>query len=146
MKLKITLASATALAMMMGGAYADGNNAYLDQDGWYTGEPDALDAGDQNYVVALLSRLSVRHSGSFSWIQQLPFDLTSAATFYWADEFRRAHFERADFRLARRVDTTKYSYELALTMQHYLNREPGLSPDNIISDHNQFFVEAGVRF
>ncbi|MGM0767674.1 MAG: TonB-dependent receptor plug domain-containing protein [Pseudomonadota bacterium] len=120
--------------------------AYLDQDGWYTGEPDALDEGDQRYVVELLGRLSVEHSGSFSWIQQLPFDLTSAATFYWADEFRRSHFERADFRIARRIYAPKYSYELALTMQHYLNREPELSPDNIISDHNQFFVEAGVRF
>lgn len=120
--------------------------AYLDQNGWYTGDPDALDAGDQDYVVELLGRLSVRHSGSFSWIQQLPFDLTSAATFYWADEFRRAQFERADFRIARRIYAPKYSYELAVTMQHYLNRDQDLSPDNIISDHNQFFVEAGVRF
>ncbi|MEX2475995.1 TonB-dependent receptor plug domain-containing protein [Marinobacter sp.] len=120
--------------------------AYLDQDGWYTGQPDALNADDQDYVVELLGRLSVRHSGSFSWIQKLPFNLTSAATFYWADEFRRSQFERADFRIARRIDASRYSYELALTMQHYLNRDPELSPDNLISDHNQFFVEAGVRF
>lgn len=120
--------------------------ARLDQDGWYTGDPNALDAGDQRYVVELLGRLSVEHSGSFAWIQQLPLDLTSAATFYWADEFRRSHFERADFRIARRIYAPKYSYELGVTMQHYLNRDPELSPDNIISDHNQFFVEAGVRF
>ncbi len=120
--------------------------AYLDQDGRYTGDPNKLDAGDQEYVVALLGRLSVRHSGSFAWIQQLPFNLTSAATFYWADEFRRAQFERADFRIARRIFASNYSYELAFTMQHYLNRVPDLSPDNIIRNHNQFFVEAGVRF
>lgn len=119
--------------------------AYLDQDGRYTGENDR-DAGDKQYAIDLMGRLSVRHSGSFAWIQELPFDLTSSAAFYFADEFRRAQFERADFRLARQVFRTGYSYELALTMQHYLNREPTLSPDNIISDHNQFFVEAGVRF
>ncbi|KPQ01611.1 TonB-dependent siderophore receptor [Marinobacter sp. HL-58] len=119
--------------------------AYLDQDGRYTGANDR-DAGDKRYAVELLGRLSVRHSGSFTWIQDLPFDLTSSAAFYFADEFRRAHFERADFRLARRVHATGYSYELALTMQHYLNTDPTLSPDNIIRDHNQFFVEAGVRF
>lgn len=119
--------------------------AYLDQDGRYTGEDDR-DAGDKQYAIDLLGRLSVRHSGSFAWIQKLPFDLTSSAAFYFADEFRRSHFERADFRLARRVFNAGYSYEIALTMQHYLDRDPTLSPDNIIKDHNQFFVEAGVRF
>ncbi|WP_407657995.1 TonB-dependent receptor plug domain-containing protein [Marinobacter orientalis] len=119
--------------------------AYLDQDGRFTGENDR-DAGDRQYAIDLLGRLSVRHSGSFAWIQDLPFDLTSSAAFYFADEFRRSQFERADFRLARQVFKTGYSYEVALTMQHYLSREPTLSPDNIIRDHNQFFVEAGVRF
>ena len=119
--------------------------AYLDQDGRYTGENDR-DAGDRRYAVELLGRLSVRHSGSVAWIQELPFDLTSSAAFYFADEFRRSQFERADFRLARQIFASGYSYELALTMQHYLNRDPTLSPDNLISDHNQFFVEAGVRF
>ncbi len=119
--------------------------AYLDQDGRYTGENDR-DAGDRQYAIDLLGRLSVRHSGSFAWIQDLPFNLTSSAAFYFADEFRRSQFERADFRLARRVFGSSYSYELALTMQHYLNRDPTLSPDNVIKDHNQFFVEAGVRF
>ncbi|MCG2580514.1 MAG: TonB-dependent receptor [Marinobacter sp.] len=120
--------------------------AYLDQNGRYTGAPNALDSRDQEYVVELLGRLSVRHSGSFAWIQQLPFGLTSSATFYWADEFRRSQFERADFRLARSIFASSYSYELAFTVQHYLNREPDLSPDNIIQNHNQFFIEAGIRF
>jgi iron complex outermembrane receptor protein len=31
-------------------------------------------------------------------------------------------------------------------MQHYLQTEPTLSSDNRINDHNQFFVEAGIRF
>ncbi|MFN2360651.1 MAG: TonB-dependent receptor plug domain-containing protein [Marinobacter sp.] len=117
--------------------------AYLDQDGRFTGEPDTE---KKQRPIDLLGRMSVRHSGSFAWIQDLPFDLTSSAAFYFADEFRRSHFQRADFRLARRVFATGYSYELALTMQHYLDRDPTLSPDNIIKDHNQFFVEAGVRF
>ncbi|MCL7944719.1 TonB-dependent receptor [Marinobacter sp. ATCH36] len=119
--------------------------AYLDQDGRYTGANDR-DAGDKQYAIDLLGRLSVRHSGSFAWIQDLPWNLTSSAAFYFADEFRRSHFERADFRLARQIFMTGYSYELALTMQNYLDRDPTLSPDNIIRDHNQFFVEAGVRF
>ncbi|PXX91777.1 TonB-dependent receptor [Marinobacter vulgaris] len=119
--------------------------AYLDQNGRYTGDDDR-DAGDRQYAIDLLGRLSVRHSGSVAWIQDLPFDLTSSAAFYFADEFRRSQFERADFRLARRIFATGYSYELALTMQHYLSRDPTLSPSNIIRDHNQFFVEAGVRF
>lgn len=119
--------------------------AYLDQDGRYTGANDR-DAGDKQYAIDLLGRLSVRHSGSFTWIQDLPFNLTSAAAFYFADEFRRSQFERIDLRLARSIYQSGYSYEIALTMQHYLNRDVELSPDNIIKDHNQFFVEAGVRF
>jgi iron complex outermembrane receptor protein len=35
---------------------------------------------------------------------------------------------------------------LALTVQHYLNAKPWISPDNRIEDQNQFFVEAGIRF
>lgn len=120
--------------------------AYLDQDERYTGDPAALLPKDQKYILELMGRLSVRHSGSFSWIQELPFNLTSAASFYWADQFRRNQFQRADLRLAHRVDGPKYSYILALTMQHYLDMQPPTSPDNIISRNNQFFVEAGIRF
>ncbi|WP_379864956.1 TonB-dependent receptor plug domain-containing protein [Marinobacter sp. M5B] len=119
--------------------------AYLDQDGRYTGANDR-DAGDKQYAIDLLGRLSVRHSGSFAWIQDLPFNLTSSAAFYFADEFRRSHFERLDLRLARHIFKTGYSYEFAVTMQHYLDRDVDLSPDNVIKDHNQFFAEVGVRF
>ncbi len=119
--------------------------AYLDQEGTYTGEDDRSES-DKQYAIDLLGRLSVRHSGSFAWIQELPLDLTSSAAFYWADEFRRAHFERADFRLAREVFADNFSYEVALIVQHYLETDGTLSPDNVIQDHNQFFVEAGVRF
>ncbi|WP_265734782.1 TonB-dependent receptor plug domain-containing protein [Marinobacter profundi] len=118
---------------------------YLDQEGTYTGTRD-IPADRQQYAIDLLGRLSVRHSGSFAWIQELPFDLYSSAAFYFADEFRNGQFERTDFRLARRVDQPRYSYELAFTVQHYLNDHPLLSPDNIIKERNQFFVEAGVRF
>ncbi|MEP1581630.1 MAG: TonB-dependent receptor, partial [Marinobacter sp.] len=120
--------------------------AYLDQDGRYTGANDR-DAGDKRYAIDLLGRLSVRHSGSFAWIQDLPFNLTSSAAYYFADEFRRSQFERLDLRLARRIFETGYSYEFAVTMQHYLDQDTtDLSPDNIIRDHNQFFAEVGVRF
>jgi iron complex outermembrane receptor protein len=119
--------------------------AYLDQNGRYTGE-DNRPGIDKQFRVDLLGRLSVEHSGSLAWIQQLPYNLTASTAFYWADEFRFAHFERADFRLAKRVFAQGYGYELALTMQHYITAEPTLSPDNRINDHNQFFVEAGVRF
>jgi iron complex outermembrane receptor protein len=120
--------------------------AYLDQDGRYTGANDR-DAGDKQYAIDLLGRLSVRHSGSFAWIQDLPFNLTSSAAFYFADEFRRSQFERLDLRLARHIFKTGYSYEFAVTMQHYLDKDTtDLSPDNIIRDHNQFFAEVGVRF
>ncbi|HTN34964.1 MAG TPA: TonB-dependent receptor [Marinobacter sp.] len=120
--------------------------AYLDQDERYTGDPAALLPDDQQYALDLMGRLSVRHSGSISWIQELPLSLTSAASFYWADQFRRNQFQRADFRLTRRVDGPGYSYILAFTMQHYLDLSPPTSPDNIISRRNQFFVEAGIRF
>jgi len=119
--------------------------AYLDQDSRYTGE-DNRPGIDKQFRLDLLGRLSVEHSGSVAWIQQLPYNLTAATTFYWADEFRFAPFERADFRLAKRVFAHGYGYELALTMQHYVTAEPTLSPDNRINDHNQFFIEAGVRF
>ena len=120
--------------------------AYLDQEGYYTGDPDALSPKDQRYVVGLLSRLSARHSGSIAWIQELPFELQSSVSYYWTNEVRETRFERADFRLARRVDGPDYSYLLALTIQHYLDLQAWMSPDNRIEDHNQFFVEAGIRF
>ncbi len=119
--------------------------AYLNQKGRYTGK-DNLSEDDKEFPVVLLGRMSVEHSGSLAWIQQLPYNLTASTAFYWADEFRYAHFERADFRLAKQVFAQGYGYELALTMQHYVTAEPTLSPDNTINDHNQFFVEAGVRF
>jgi iron complex outermembrane receptor protein len=118
--------------------------AYLDQDSEYTGEE--ISAPDKQNRLDLLGRLSVEHSGSVALIQQLPYNLTASTAFYWADQFRFAHFERADFRLSKRVFAQGYGYELALTMQHYVTAEPTLSPDNKINDHNQFFVEAGVRF
>jgi len=120
--------------------------AYLDQDGRYTGDPDRLELRDQKYFVELLSRLSVQHSGSFSWIQELPRGFTSATSFYWDDEFAKSSFKRADLRIARRVDMNSYSYEMAFTLQHYLSLEPWTSDDNIIEDNNQFFIEAGIRF
>ncbi len=119
--------------------------AYLDQVGKYTGD-DTRSLVQKRYAVDLLGRLSVRHSGSLAWIQELPYNLITSTAFYWADEFRFAQFERADFRLAKQVFAQGYSYELALTMQHYISTKPTLSPDNRINDHNQFFVEAGVRF
>jgi iron complex outermembrane receptor protein len=119
--------------------------AYLDQDGWYTGD-DNRSGIDKDFRVELLGRLSVEHSGSVVWIQELPYNLTASSAYYWADEFRYSQFERADFRLAKQVFAQGYGYELAFTMQHYLQTEPTLSSDNRINDHNQFFVEAGIRF
>mgnify|MGYP000527716938 CR=1 FL=1 len=75
------------------------------------------------------------------------FSISLSAAFYFADEFRRSQFERLDLRLARHIFKTGYSYEFAVTMQHYLDKDTtDLSPDNIIRDHNQFFAEVGVRF
>ncbi|HLT12818.1 MAG TPA: TonB-dependent receptor [Marinobacter sp.] len=123
---------------------------YLDQDTWYSGAPiidasGSVDTKEQDYQTGLLTRLSVRHSGSVALIQDLPFGLKASSAFYWADEFN-TQFERIDARIAKRFFGADYSAELAFTMQHYLNREPDLSVDNIIADHNQFFLEAGVRF
>ncbi|GGC71161.1 TonB-dependent receptor plug domain-containing protein [Marinobacter halophilus] len=124
---------------------------YLDQDTWYTGEPIFNDDGDvdtvkQQRTTDLLTRMSVRHSGSLAVIQDLPWGLKASSAFYWADEFGRSQFERFDARIAKRIYQSRYTAELAFTMQHYLNRDPELSSDNNIKDHNQFFVEAGVRF
>lgn len=119
--------------------------AYLEQEGSYIGDP-ALPTNTQDKVVDLLGRLSARDSGSFAWIQDLPMGFMTSAAMYWTNEVRDTRFERADFRLARRVDKANYSYMLALTMQHYLNPKPWISPDNRIEDQNQFFVEAGIRF
>ncbi|MDK9557963.1 TonB-dependent receptor plug domain-containing protein [Marinobacter sp. M216] len=120
--------------------------AYLDQEGRYTGDPDKLPPNTQQRAVDLLGRLSAGHSGSAAWIQDLPLGLTSSAAFYIAQEVRDTRFKRADFRLARRVDHSNFSYVLALTLQHYIDMEPWISPDNIIEDANQYFVEAGIRF
>lgn len=127
--------------------------AYLDQDSRYIGPPILDESGEvhtkqHEYQAGLLTRMSTRHSGSFAIIQDLPFDVKTSSAFYWADEFLRTgnQFERIDFRVAKQFVRTDYTAELALTMQHYLNREPELSSDNNIEDHNQFFLEAGVRF
>ncbi|OZB17880.1 MAG: TonB-dependent receptor, partial [Marinobacter sp. 34-60-7] len=123
---------------------------YLDQDTWYSGEPiigpdGEVDTGAQEYAEDLLERLSVRHSGSFSAIQDLPMGFKAATAFYWADEFN-SQFERIDARISKSFIYPTFTGELAFTLQHYLNRDPELSSDNNIEDHNQFFVEAGIRF
>ncbi|NWO05925.1 MAG: TonB-dependent receptor [Alteromonadaceae bacterium] len=115
--------------------------AYLDQDTSYTG---ALDK-DQSHI---LERMSVRHSGSLAVVQDLPWQMKAATTFYWADEFNRQQeqFERIDIRLAKQFFGPRHNAELAFIMQHYLNRQPELSSDNVIEDHNQYFVEASLKF
>ena len=120
--------------------------AYLDQDSRYTGDPDALDAKTQSRAADLMERLSAEQSGSVAWIQELPWSLTSSAAFYLTHEVRGTRFKRFDFRLARRVDRPDFSYLLAFTVQHYINNQPWMSPDNIIDEANQYFVEAGIRF
>ncbi|MDO3722106.1 TonB-dependent receptor [Marinobacter sp. chi1] len=129
-------------ALQFSGTMVRATYGYLDQEGRYTGDPERF----FRKAVDLLGRLSARHSGSVAWIQELPLQLTSSAAFYFAEEVRNTRFKRADLRLARQVDQNDYSYVLALTLQHYLERDPWISPDNIIDDHNQYFVEAGVRF
>jgi iron complex outermembrane receptor protein len=123
---------------------------YLDQESRYSG-PDSYDgkklsAEEKGNKLAWLGRLSARHSGSIVAIQRLPWNITAASAFYWADEFRNSQFERLDIRLAKQLIQPRYTAELAFVMQHYLNREYDLSSDNNIADHNQFFVEAGLRF
>lgn len=122
--------------------------AYLDQDTWYTGGVLSNDESEQEDQTKTLERMSVRHSGSVALIQEFPFDITASSAFYWADEFNRKHeqFERIDIRLAKQFYGSRYNAELAFAMQHYLNREAELSSDNIIADHNQFFVEGRLRF
>lgn len=123
---------------------------YLDQDTWYSAEPltgplGEPDIGGEQYREDLLERLSVRHSGSFAAIQSLPMGFKAATAFYWADEFN-SQFERIDARVSKSFIYPTFTGELAFTLQHYLNRDPELSSDNNIKDHNQFFVEAGIRF
>ncbi|MBQ0831933.1 TonB-dependent siderophore receptor [Marinobacter sp.] len=124
---------------------------YLDQDDWYNGAQIYYDDGSINnhekqYNVELLGRLSAMHSGSLALIQNLPFGLKGSTAYYWADRFRNSRFERIDFRLAKRIFQPRYSAEVALTVQHYINDEPDISTDNNIEDQNQLFLEAGIRF
>jgi iron complex outermembrane receptor protein len=123
---------------------------YLDQDSRYSG-PDSYDGKqlsteEKENKLTWLGRLSARHSGSIAAIQRLPWNITAASAFYWVDKFRNSQFERFDTRLAKQIIQPRYTVELALIMRHYLNREFELSSDNNIADHNQFFVEAGLRF
>jgi iron complex outermembrane receptor protein len=123
---------------------------YLDQDTRYSGplsyNGQNLSGEEESIKLKLLERLSVRHSGSIAAIQTLPWNVTAASVFYWADEFRNSQFERFDIRLAKQIIQPRYTAELAFVMQHYLNREFDLSSDNNIANQNQFFVEAGLRF
>lgn len=119
--------------------------AYLDQNTWYTGDPNVSEE-DKKYNEDLLERLSVRHSGSVAIIRELPMGLLASGAMYWADEFRKSEFQRVDLRLAKRLYHPGFTAELALTMQHYVDEEPDLSSQNNIEHQNQFFLEAGVRF
>ena len=118
---------------------------YMDQDGEYRLQ-DGLSPDMQSRLVDLEGRLTARHSGSLSWIQHYPRGYSSALSYYFTDEFRTGSFERADLRLAKSVHRTNLSYDFALVIQHYLNDNPLLSPDNNFYERNHFFVEAGVRF
>ena len=123
---------------------------YLDQDTRYTGPQSyngkPLPDKDIPRKLALLERLSVRHSGSLAAIHQLPWNVTAAGAFYWADEFGNSKFERLDIRIAKQIIQPRYTAEIGFVMQHYLGNDYDLSSDNNIGDHNQFFVEAGIRF
>ncbi|PPK50780.1 TonB-dependent receptor plug domain-containing protein [Marinobacter persicus] len=127
--------------------------AYLDQDTWYTGDPildenGNVDTKEQKEQAELLERMSVTHSGSLAIIRDLPWTMKASAAYYWADQFQRLNeqFERIDGRLSKQFFGPKYNAELALTIQHYLNRDPEMGRDDNIDHHNQFFVEAAVRF
>ncbi|MFC4259012.1 TonB-dependent receptor plug domain-containing protein [Marinobacter lacisalsi] len=118
---------------------------YLDQDSEYIAN-DGKTTSQEQEILGLESRLSVRHSGSVAWIQRYPADWNTALALYVADEFRSGPYQRADFRLAKTVHRSNLSYDIALIMHHYLNDNPLLSRDNNYKDRNQFFLEAGVRF
>jgi len=123
---------------------------YLDQDDWYNGTEisadDSINKKEKQYKVDLLGRLSARHSGSIALIQNLPFGLKGSAAFYWADQLKESRFERLDLRLAKSFFQPRYTAELAMTVQHYMNTDPDMSIDNNIEDQNQLFLEAGIRF
>ncbi len=118
---------------------------YMDQEGRYTAN-DGLSVEEQQETLAREARLSVRHTGSVSWIQRYPEDWSSALAWYVADEFRSGPYQRADLRVAKSVHGPRVSYDIAVIVQHYLNDNPLLSRDNNYTDRNQFFLEAGVRF
>lgn len=123
---------------------------YLDQDDWYNGPEISSDSAINNdrkeYKVGLLGRLSARHSGSLAFIQDIPFGLKGVVAYYWADQLKESRFGRLDLRLVKTIFMPRYTMEFAFTVQHYLNTDPDMSPDNNIEDQNQFFVEAGLRF
>lgn len=118
---------------------------YLDQSSEYTAN-DGLSVDDQQDILALERRLSVRHSGSLAWIQRYPRDWSSSVAWYVADEFNSGPYQRADFRLAKTVHKANLNYDIALIVQHYLNDNPLLSRDNNYKDRSQLYLEAGVRF
>lgn len=123
---------------------------YLDQDDWYNGaeisSDDGINKKEKQYKVDLLGRLSARHSGSIALIQNLPFGLKGSAAYYWADQLKESRFERLDLRLAKSIFQPRYTAEVAVTVQHYMNTDPDMSIDNNIEDQNQLFLEAGIRF
>lgn len=123
---------------------------YLDQDDWYSGDEISTDPeinnAEKEYKVGLLSRLSARHSGSLVLIQNLPYSLKGSAAYYWADQLKESQFERLDLRLTKSIILPRYTAELSVTMQHYMNTDPDMSPDHNIEDQNQLFLEAGIRF
>lgn len=119
--------------------------AYMDQNGEYRGVPKAT-SGEERDFIQLESRLTVRHSGSLAWIQRYDYDISSAAAYYFADEFKTGPFERLDLRLVKSVYRPRLNYQVAIVFQHYMNSNPILSRNNVIRDRNQFFIEGGFRF
>lgn len=119
--------------------------AYMDQDERYTGT-ETTDPREQKRFLNYESRLTVRHSGSLAWLQRYARDYTSSVAFYFADEFRTGQFERLDLRVAKHFDRPGLNFDIALIIQHYLNDNPLLSPDNSYRNRNHVFVQAGMTF
>lgn len=118
--------------------------AYMDQDGEYTGDP--VTPEEASTFIALESRLTARHSGSFVWVQDYAYDISSAMAYYLVEEFRRGEFERLDLRLVKNVYTPRLNCDLAVIVQHYFHDRPPISGHNNLDDRNQIYLEAGVRF
>ena len=91
-------------------------------------------------------RLTARYSGSAGWLHDWGAGWSSSLFYYGADLLNERRFERADLRIAKRLNLGKSDLELALMMQQRLDDEALTWRENLYDQRRLVYVSAQLEF